>query len=60
MQRDELRGERETLVRNISCIFRTAQLELQRKDDQVKDLMRTMAGIPQKSLQPSEINQAQP
>lgn len=30
--------ERETLVRNISCLFKTAQLEIQRKDSELKQL----------------------
>ncbi|CAL8467621.1 g7159 [Coccomyxa elongata] len=52
-ERDELREERETLVRNISCIFRTAQLELQRKDDQLKELRQSAAGISRPGLAPS-------
>ncbi|BDA42727.1 hypothetical protein COCOBI_03-6200 [Coccomyxa sp. Obi] len=52
-ERDELREERETLVRNISCIFRTAQLELQRKDDQLKELRQSAAGISRTGLAPS-------
>lgn len=53
VQRDELREERETLVRNISCIFRTAQLELQRKDDQLKELRQSAAGIAKIGVAPS-------
>ncbi|KAL3142590.1 CASP8 associated protein 2 [Trebouxia sp. C0009 RCD-2024] len=33
-----LTKERETLVRNISCLFKTAQLEIQRKDSELKQL----------------------
>ncbi|KAK9909567.1 hypothetical protein WJX75_004212 [Coccomyxa subellipsoidea] len=53
-ERDELREERETLVRNISCIFRTAQLELQRKDDQLMELRQRVEGIPCTSAVPSQ------
>ncbi len=53
-QRDELREERETLVRNISCIFRTAQLELQRKDDQLKELRQQVEGIPNSATGPQQ------
>lgn len=53
-QRDELREERETLVRNISCIFRTAQLELQRKDDQLKELRQQAEGIPNSATGPQQ------
>ncbi|DBA76549.1 TPA: hypothetical protein ACH3X2_008605 [Trebouxia sp. C0005] len=33
-----LSKERETLVRNISCLFKTAQMEIQRKDAELKQL----------------------
>lgn len=38
MQQARLVKERETLVRNISCLFKTAQLEIQRKDSELKQL----------------------
>ena len=40
MQRDQLQQERETLVRNISCLFKTAQLELERKEGELRELRR--------------------
>ena len=46
MQRDELQAERTVLVRNMSCIFKTAQLELQRKDEQLRELRRPKPGVP--------------
>jgi hypothetical protein len=46
MQRDELQAERTILVRNMSCIFKTAQLELQRKDEQLRELRRPRPGVP--------------
>lgn len=46
MQRDELQAERTILVRNMSCIFKTAQLELQRKDEQLRELRRPKPGVP--------------
>lgn len=33
-----LSQERETLVRNISCLFKTAQMEIQRKDAELRQL----------------------
>ena len=33
-----LRGERKVLVHNMSCLFRTAQDELRRKDARIADL----------------------
>lgn len=38
VQRDELQKERDILVRNISCLFKTAQLELQRKEEELREL----------------------
>jgi len=38
MQTARLSKERETLVRNISCLFKTAQMEIQRKDAELKQL----------------------
>ena len=38
VQTARLMKERETLVRNISCLFKTAQLEIQRKDTELKQL----------------------
>ena len=43
MQRDRLQGERKILVRNISCIFRTAQEELSRKNEEIESLRRNLA-----------------
>ena len=31
------------LVRNISCLFKTAQLEIERKDAEIKDLRKRVA-----------------
>ena len=36
MQSTRLSKDRETLVRNISCLFKTAQQEIQRKDAELK------------------------
>lgn len=38
LQTARLSKERETLVRNISCLFKTAQMEIQRKDAELKQL----------------------
>jgi len=37
-----LSKENEILKRNISCIFRTAQLEIARKDKQIKELRESL------------------
>ncbi len=42
-QRDALQKERAVLVRNISCLFKTAQLEIERKDGEIKDLRARVA-----------------
>lgn len=44
VQRDELQKERDILVRNISCLFKTAQLELERKEEELRELRRTPGG----------------
>lgn len=46
MQREELQAERAILLRNMSCIFKTAQLELQRKDEQLRELRQPRPGLP--------------
>jgi len=35
-QKVELQSNREALSKNISALFNTAKLEIQRKDDQIK------------------------
>ena len=42
-QRDSLQQERAVLVRNISCLFKTAQLEIERKDAEIRDLRARVA-----------------
>ena len=42
-QRDSLQQERAVLVHNISCLFKTAQLEIERKDAEIKDLRARVA-----------------
>ena len=39
-QRDELQKDKGTLLRNISCLFKTAQLELERKEGELRELRR--------------------
>ena len=43
LQIDRLAKEREVLVRNISCLFKTAQLEIQRKDTELRHLRERIA-----------------
>lgn len=40
MQRDKLQSERDVLLKNISCLFTTAQLELGRKNTELIALRR--------------------
>ena len=50
LQRNELRGERAVLIRNISCIFKTAKMELDRKNQELHKL-RQPPGLPPEKTQ---------
>lgn len=43
MQNKKLAEANQVLVRNISCLFKTAQLEVERKDAEIKDLRQREA-----------------
>ena len=57
LQRNELRGENAVLIRNISCIFKTARMELDRKDQELHKLRQPPGPPPQTTLG-REISQA--
>ena len=42
MQKSELTEERRVLIRNISCLYRTAREELYRRDDELKRRAKTI------------------
>lgn len=46
-QRDRLKEERGVLVRNISCLFKTAKLELDRKSAEISELRKTLRKLEQ-------------
>ncbi|CAK0761022.1 hypothetical protein CVIRNUC_002821 [Coccomyxa viridis] len=56
-ERNELRGENAVLIRNISCIFKTARMELDRKDQELHKLRQPPGPPPQTTLG-REISQA--
>jgi CHASE3 domain sensor protein len=45
---EELQQANDTLTRNISVLFNTAKLEIQRKDDQIKELRQELMRIKRK------------
>ena len=46
MQRDNLQSERDVLLKNISCLFTTARLELERKNAELIELRRERLQAP--------------
>ena len=50
LQRNELRRENAVLIRNISCIFKTARMELDRKDQELHKLRQPPGPPPQTTL----------
>lgn len=37
-QKEALQRDKSVLIRNISCLFKTAQMEIARKDKQIREL----------------------
>ena len=46
VQRDALSEDKTILVRNISCLFKTAQMEVERKDNEIRMLRNKLAQQP--------------
>ena len=52
LQKEGLAKDKETLTRNISSLFKTAQMEVQRKVEEIKQLRQRSAALNSASLRP--------